>query len=202
MKQALKTGIISAIFIIWIVGLASTQTTAKKPEPDFRKCFWGASLNEVLVSEGITLEDCAYESKGNKSIIVFTDEDIDSLIGFIFIKDKLIRARIIPQEEHYSKNKYLDDYKDLKYILDGKYGERPVFDTWHDKLFIDDVSQYGLAISIGHLELNTFWVTKTTEIVLFLEGDNFEIKFGVEYISIDLIQLEEKEKELASKDKY
>jgi len=52
-----------------------------------------------------------------------------------------------------------------------------------------------MAIAIGHLVYQARWATESTEIILQLAGDNFEIKLEIEYKSSHLQELEQKAKE-------
>lgn len=83
---------------------------------------------------------------------------------------------------HINKNDYIDDYKDFKKIITKKYG-RPKQDEiiWKNDLFKDSYSDWGRAVSIGHLFYLSTWETPCTEIMLWLTGDNFKIDCLVKY---------------------
>lgn len=52
--------------------------------------------------------------------------------------------------------------------------------------------EQGLAVSIGHLACFSEWLTKSTDIWLMLQGDNYKLKFVVEYTSLKYVYLNEK----------
>jgi len=62
-------------------------------------------------------------------------------------------------------------------------------------LYKDDYQRWGFAVSIGHLGYYAMWKTLQTSIVILLQGDNYDITLGIEYMSEELKELEEREKE-------
>jgi len=105
--------------------------------------------------------------------------------------------------EHSNKNDYIRDYKNLKEILAKKYG-KPWSDrtTWDNDLFKNDRSQWGLAVSIGHLSYGALWDTSKTYITLGLSGDNYEITLLAAYDSRELKEWADKIKEEKAKSKF
>ena len=104
-------------------------------------------------------------------------------------------------EKHSNKTLYISDFKDINNQLSKKYG-KPKKDEiiWLDDLYKDDPSDYGLAISIGHVRYLAEWDLSESEIQSVLQGDNYEINFWVEYKGKAFKELEEKVIEKAKKD--
>ena len=83
--------------------------------------------------------------------------------------------------------------------LTKKYG-KPKMDfpgVWKNDLYKDDKSEWGFAVSLGHLAYGASWETSTTKIEIMLSGDNYKINLILSYFSKELEewvkQTEEKE---------
>lgn len=176
-----KKGIIKVfLFLILAVLLISVLSFAQE-KYDFRKTRWGMSKEEVKLSEGRKPD---YD---NGETIAYAGEKIANLrvnVYYSFVNDKLYRGGYGLAEKYIFKNKYIDDYKKLKELLVKKYGQ-PLIDRqiWHDDLYKDDPIEWGLAISIGHLEYLAGWERDNTNIRLVLEGENYKINLFVVYES-------------------
>jgi len=108
--------------------------------------------------------------------------------AYSFLENKLYAGGYIFIGEHTNENLYIEDYKDIKETLTKKYG-KPKTDIpglWKNDLYKDDKSQWGFAISLGHLVYGTSWETSTTRIVFSLWGDNYNIKLALYYTSKEL----------------
>ena len=147
---------------------------------DFRKTNWGMSKEQVKATE-----DKKPDSEYDNSLVYYVKIDGDDyLCGYSFLQDKLYNTGYVFVGDHSNKNDYIRDYKNLKEILTKKYG-KPKTDriTWDNDLFKNDMSQWGLAVSIGHLSYGNIWETSTTYITLGLNGDNYEISLIAAYDS-------------------
>jgi len=166
---------------------------------DFRKANWGMSKKEVKETEGKEPD-----SEFDNSLVYYVKIDGDDyLCGYSFLEDKLYNTGYSFWGEHSNKNDYIRDYKNLKEILTKKYG-KPKTDrtTWDNDLFKDDRSQWGLAVSIGHLSYGNIWETSKTYITLRLDGDNYEISLIVAYDSRKLKNWVDKIKSEKDKSKF
>ena len=155
----------------------------------FRKTKWGMSESVVKSSESLAV----FQEADN--LLVFKTkvlDDIDVNVEYIFIDNQLVRARYVITESYSNYNDYIEDYLGFKAILEKKYG-RPVDDQtiWRDDIHKDNSSNWGFAVSLGQLVLNSTWITSTTEIVNMLSGYNYEITCVVEYKGINLKEREE-----------
>jgi hypothetical protein len=154
---------------------------------DFRKTTWGMTKDEVIAAEttDVTpqLDDNTISYKG-------TVNSLDCNIVYVFIHDTLVRAYYDITEVRTNKNQYIRDYEGLKKILTDKYSQ-PDKDrvTWLNDMYQDNVNDWGQALSIGHLAYFSEWLTETTDIWLMLQGDNYKIKFVVEYTSLKYASL-------------
>ncbi|MCD8554123.1 hypothetical protein [Seleniivibrio sp.] len=176
--------------LLFVLMMSSLCVYAK--EYDFRNVNWGMSKAEVKKSEKAKLY------KESNELIVYSSKILGKnvIIMYIFTQNKLVRAKYGVTEEHSNKNRYIDDYDDLKGVLIKKYG-KPITENeyWENDLFKDNYQNWGVAISVGHLSYFTNWETNSTKLILGLYGENFDIKCVVEYISKEYEQAEEDENE-------
>jgi hypothetical protein len=166
---------------------------------DFRKCKWGMSKKQVKATESGRIE------RDDETVLAYSGKvsDMNCLIAYIFVENKLVRAKYAFIPKHSNQNDYILDYKNVKENLIKKYGE-PISDDsyWRDKLYQDDISQWGFAISLGHLRYSALWETESSEIFLDLSGENYHVDLASEYTSKQYKGLEEKAKEKKSKDEF
>lgn len=165
-------------------GVKTTEiryTGTNKDLPIFRDVKFGMSKTTVaeLAGDeiGFTTEDIIYCST---RILGF-----DSNLYYAFDQnDKLGEILFSIDETHSNDNFYIDDYYDIQKELIQKFGE-PVNDEiiWYNDLFKDDYSNWGLAVSAGHLKYVSAWEFDDMTIVLILNGDNYEINLFAGYTS-------------------
>lgn len=191
--KTLWKGALVALLVLLFVGnsLADDYT--------FRKTKWGMSIEQVKSSEPLEV------AKEVKNFLRYKTTVIgkDVLVIYIFVDNQLVRARYALAEPHTNKNDFITDYNDFKEILTKKYG-KPKQDEklWKDDLYKEDYSDWGLAISIGHLIYFSVWETEDTEIRDVLMGENYDISCIVEYASKKLKGIEEKAKEKKALEKF
>ena len=176
-----------------ILFLFSSISFCQESQFDIRKANWGMNTYQVINSENNAPSDSITSTTG-RSIIIYKSSinNISCDIGYIFIKNQLTRVKYIFNNEHSNKNEFIDDYKNIRELLIKKYGTPVKNETiWKNDLFKKDYDQWGTAISIGHLGYFSTWENNKTYIICYLNGDNYEIKFGIEYSSIKLKDLED-----------
>ncbi|MFX0208651.1 MAG: hypothetical protein ACFFDT_21905 [Candidatus Hodarchaeota archaeon] len=171
----------------------------------FRGALWGASkeqVKKVEISEFIKEDKVGGALKGLDNLVYKADvAGLDGMIIYYFAENLLTRARYIITESHSNKNLYIEDFKSIKSQLTKKYGFPERDDTiWSNDLYKGDPSEYGMAVSVGHLIYVAEWYPPETAIQLLLRGDNYEINLWVEYTSDALKEFEKKVREKAKKD--
>ena len=158
----------------------------------FRKTTWGMTKEQVRRTEKGKV------AKEESDMLVYEGSvlNLNCLILYLFTEGKLVRAKYGITEKHTNKNDYISDFGSLKKSLTKKYG-KPTKDKqyWRNKLYRNDYDQRGFAVSLGHLSYFTKWEPASTNITLFLRGDNFDILLGVDYQSQQFKYLEERAKE-------
>lgn len=176
-----------------VIGTAKEETEMDS-DKDFRVANWGDSKQMVKKLEGkpdvLNEADC----------YVFSDKValLPCTVFYSFIDDKLSRGTYIFKIEHSNRNKYIDDYEELVDLLTSKYGKPTEGGKdnaiWINDLYRDDYSDWGRAISIGHLAFLSTWETHNTVINCMLNGDNYEIKLAILYNSKEFSEAEDKNK--------
>jgi len=174
--------------------VAVTERAEQPPATrHFRQTTWGMCDREVGNTE-------AGEPTHVAEDLVVYDGSVGGLscdVVYIFAANKLVRAKYLVTARHADDNKYLDDYSQLKDSLKKKYGTPAYLDgqqsdsLWTNDLYRDDAFQWGMAVSAGHLSYFCEWQTPETTIFLVLDGDNYECRLVVEYVSKEMRPLEE-----------
>lgn len=132
-----------------------------------------------------------------------TVNNLDVIILYSFIDNKLVSSSYYVTETHSNKTEFIYDYEELKDVLINKYGE-PDFDDiiWFADLFKDNPEHWGVAIATGDLAYQSVWENEKTLIFLSLQGDNYKISFNVVYKSIELKYLEEEKNKAKNTDDF
>lgn len=157
----------------------------------FRNSEWGSSVESVKATESANF--ISEKSKGSTQRVNFTGEVGGSpvTISYDFTNNKLVSATYIFDEEHSSKLLFVEDFAKVTVLLKEKYDDPITEDTiWLNALYKDDVSDWGMAVSVGHLKFVWVWETNTTEIRHGLVGDNFNITHGIVYRSKKFMEME------------
>jgi hypothetical protein len=165
------------------------STYEDNSEFTFRRTLWGMSMEDVMSSE-----EGSFDKSDN--ILAYNDKYIGGkkcVIGYVFSKGMLVRAKYIFEESHSAKNLYLVDYQFISKILTTKYSTSSKENsTWLNDLYKDNIQKYGMAISAGHYSKSKQWNLTRSTIFHSLFGDNYEIKHIIEYSS-NLITEESKD---------
>jgi len=139
------------------------------------------SKEQVMASEKLTPVDdqeiLAYEVSIGR---------LDFYLIYSFFNDSLVQGSYGSIQSHSTDQQYIFDYHYLKDLLVLKYGEQTNEEehSWINDLYMDDYSMWGLAVSLGHMNLKSMWEDNETAILLLLSGDNGEITLSVTYMSI------------------
>lgn len=177
------------IFLLFLI-LSTILSIAQ--DFGFRKTKWGYTKNQVKSTESLELILDNDEILGYRTSVA----NLECTLGYYFKNNSLYAGAYNFSEEHSNKNDYLMDYLSLKQLLKEKYGEPKIDEiNWKDKLYQDDKEHFGLAISIGHLELFCNWETEDTFIQLSINGDNYDISLKTLYKSKKLSEEVEKMKQ-------
>jgi hypothetical protein len=162
---------------------------------NFEEMRWGLSKKQVVEMEGKPADQRKVRGlevmRYQQTII-----NLDCAIDYFFAANKLSLTRFTFSGDYLDKNSYLDNYQKVKDALVQKFG-RPLEAAmnWRDTSYKDDFSSWGEAVSLGHLELISRWLTSQTEITASLVGSDDEILLTVEYAGLQLKELARKSEE-------
>jgi hypothetical protein len=174
---------------------------AQTAAPDFRKAAWGMSQAQVLATEAGPPDEI---SQNNGEVIVkFQSVQSTELTGrliYVFVNDRLIRAKYISNAEHTDLNDFIADFRAAEPVLMERYGkptaERAVWDNDlyqqerlpyldQDRALASDIlpsdQHAGLSVSLGYLRLYTQRNAARTRIVHALTGENSRIIHQIEF---------------------
>ncbi len=142
-------------------------------------CF-GMTKEEVKASEK---EQPGFENETSLFYINQKAAGENAKILYIFGELGLEDIGVTFTDLHTNPNLYLDDYDRVYSALCEKYGEPalPKQFVWKSDLFKDLSSDYGILISMGHLQQWALWKFPEYDVGLYLSGENYEIDHGILY---------------------
>jgi hypothetical protein len=168
---------------------SGNQAESKK---NFRNTRWGMNRAQVVRIEG---SPNYHENSGGLDIIRYPQKvlNMDCMVGYVFAHNQLAKAKYSFLADYEDKNQYILSYNKIKDILIQKYG-RPEAERilWQDKHYQDNRSNWGLAISLGHMELNSVWMDSETEIRLRAYGGKGRIFLVILYSGLKYANLAQK----------
>ena len=165
----------------------------------FRNNSWGDNKNSVKAKENLEL------LQEDSELIAYTGQitGMDMIIGYLFANDKLTTGKYLVIEDHSNKNDYISDFNSLKKLLDKKYGSPKKDETlWKNDLYRDDFSEWGFAVSLGHLIYYATYENEKSEITIMLSGENYDIQLLIEASSKDLKEYMKKTNEKKALDDF
>ena len=171
--------------MLWTTAVLAAQPAQKE---DFRQTHWGMSKAEVRAVETAR----PTEDPDDEGYLLYRDsvEGLNCLLGYLFINDRLVRALYVIDQKHTDPTDYLSDYQRLKQALNQEYGQ-PAEDqeVWSNNLYRGKRAEYGNAVSLGHLKRYTAWKTPTSDIDIFLTGNNRRINLSIDFSCKGLTEL-------------
>jgi hypothetical protein len=162
----------------------------------FDEMHWGVSKKHILEMEG---KPSSQERAKGQDTMRYIQKviNMDCAIEYIFAANALKKTKFSFLNTYPGdKNAYLDDYRRIKDALVQKFG-RPVEENmnWLDSSYRDDFSNWGEAITLGHLVLNSRWLTPRTQIRASLGGADERVNLVVEYEALQTGELAKKSQE-------
>jgi len=158
----------------------------------FRSTRWGMSKEQVVGIEG---KPNHLENSEGLDFIQYPQRilNMDCMIGYVFVENKLAKARYSFLGKRGDENQYIEEYDKIKEILIKIYGKPSnEWAVWHDPQYKNDHSSWELAVCQGHLELNSKWTDAETEILLHLSGGKNRLSLEVDYSGLEYIDLAKK----------
>lgn len=183
----------------WEVASRDSTEGQDSEKHNFRRTKWGFTVDQVRASE----ESQAIHQTDD--VLVYEDRvaDKDFNVAYIFVSNKLVRAKYILKERHSNKADYLLDYATLKKVLKEKYGSPDEDESmWRNDLYKDDSDHWGMAVSVGHLILWSKWTLPETSVFLLINGENYDIDVVIEYSGLELASLEKQQSKQQNLDDF
>ena len=175
-------GLILAILLTFSIELVVAEEISKKSSDyDFRRIKWGMSQEEVTSAEPSTpISKDKYEIL-YKTVILKNNM---SLI-YRFYNDKLIGATYQLEDKYPRTEYYMDTYNEFNDALKNKYGDAIKNEiVWLDNTFKNNPDKKKFALSAGHLQYFSSWLTDKTRIKSILFGEFHNLILKINYISI------------------
>ena len=173
MGRTMRRLILLQLCLCLFAGVASAE---------FRGIPWGASMQEVLESEGEPIDRSA-------DGLVYETEigGLAAHASFHFVGDRLVAALYYFTEQYASYNSYIDDFRRIKKLLIRKYRD-PKEDVvrWEDDLFKNNPEDWGTAVAIEHLKFLAEWETDNSNITHMLLGKNYKVTHTIAYHSLSM----------------
>lgn len=166
------------LLVVLAEGMGAASSSRPNSTEGYRDTKWGMTAQQV--------RQVYPDAKEVGGTLMLAGEvgGKEAATGFRFAADRLAQVVVVFTKEYVNKNSYTDDYRELKALLSEKYGS-PKDDSadWSDRLYADDPSKVGMAVSVGHLRLQVVWETQLTRITLMCRGENFKVTLGLRYDS-------------------
>ena len=177
--------------LLFIVGMVTQVKLSWGDTYNFRHTNWGMTPEEVIASETIApIEKDKTMIKYNTQIL---DKNVELL--YLFAQNKLIGASYKLDENYLNSERFIKAYTRFKGELLKKYGlPTKEITQWKNDAFKSDRNKWGIALSLGYLEYFTFWEAPGTTVSCGLKEKNFYVLCSIEYWSMELSNLLDKNK--------
>ncbi len=178
--------------VLTIQGDGMKSENKEEIKNHFRSTRWGMSKEQVVRIEG--KPDHLKNSEG-LDFIQYPQRilNMDCMIGYVFVENKLAKARYSFLGKRGDENQYIEEYDKIKEILVNIYGKPGnEWAVWHDPRYKNDPANWELAVCQGHLEMNSKWTDPETEILLHLSGGKNRLSLEVDYSGIEYMDLAKK----------
>jgi hypothetical protein len=177
------------VFTIVLFCLMPLPILAAEGKHDIRQFSWGDSIKQVT-----SKEKAAVFKPIENSAPLYTEKTlgIDTVIGYLFVKDSLQGAIYIFKAKHEKGGDYLKDYNSILDWLTKQYGKpKSANRIWKDedarKLKASNESKWGDAINNSELSLTAEWSTPRMIIAHSMEKVSAEILHVVTFNSMALV---------------
>lgn len=165
----------------------------KRSLNSFRGIPFGSTKQYVIENERVSLEKQVVQGSVEMYFGTAYLTGKETLVTYNFIDNIFLQAMYILQAEHSNRNFYIDDYNQFKDLLIDKYGSPSAQDiVWNNRLYQDNIEDYGLAISIGHLKYYSQWKFDNGDVRITLDGDNYDTKLVLLYTTSEYFDKRDK----------
>ena len=182
-------------FELKIESPAAPDEDEEKTIDEFNGYKWGTKISDIKQAEiSEDLEEGTDYAIADDYLLI-GNQEIAGLTAFAvysYNDDEVLSAgQYALREQHTELNNYYDDYIDLVQSFSSVYGE-PEFTgyRWYDDTYKDDPSNWGLAISMGHVSFKTIWKDQSgNTLYILMNGAASQIITSINYESVDFALL-------------
>jgi hypothetical protein len=145
----------------------------------YKNATWGMAPDAVKKAFSDTK---FFDEQGAIYFLTNLGED-KATIGFKFVQERLYWVGILFDVETTNKQRYLEKFNDYENLLKKKYGAPKQSVRNVDDEYMPDEAT---ALSMGKGVYYDLWETTESQILLSLNGDNFDLTLRITYESIML----------------
>lgn len=157
-------------------------TAIQQREADFRKGFWGDSMDDIKRKEGKP-----NELNNVDWIYAFTTyvAGLECICAYRFTHDKLTSGKYVFLNNN--SDNCVDNYNQLVELLTKKYGEpfsndkKTTAPSYKQKICSE-----GELVWSGDMRFEAYWFTPFSTIAIILKGEGYQISLCIEYYSNEL----------------
>ena len=164
---------IPVIIVSVVIFTMLSVTSAACDEIDFRNSRWGMSKAEVKAAEtGELIREF------DESLIYQDTLDGETVaVHYYFLDNSLFLGVYVFDAQYKDLNDYIDAYNRIVSVINDRHGEPTTSEiVWENETYKNDPSKYGKAVAKADSTFFSRWETDSTDILLRLAGDNFEIE--------------------------
>ena len=186
----IQSSLVSKLFKVTKVNTISSSRRKRKTSrtslPAMKRVSWGIGSDRMLEFEG---NPQVSEQRNGWKVLEYHRKILGMLchIHYFFSGNRLVKTEYVFPGKYTRKKWHVEDYQKIKAVLTRNYGE-PVEDStfWYNPLYRDVPSSWGDAVSQGHLEYQSCWLTTDTSVLLSLSGQSEQVSLKLDYASLSL----------------
>ena len=171
---------IHAIIVTVVIFTMLSVTSAACDEYDFRNSRWGMNKAEVKATETGSL------IKEFDQSLIYQDTLAEETVAihYYFLENALFLGVYVFDAQYQDANDHIDAYYRIVSVINERHGEPTDSEiVWENDTYKADPSKHGMAVAKADSTFFSRWETDSTDILLRLAGDNYEIEHTLTYSS-------------------
>ncbi len=178
--------------ILFTLVLSSFGFKASAQTSDFRSFSWGSSLEQVQ-----SAEKASFYYKLKNYELEYEDQLAGSDCNVIYIfnsNNKLVSGNYFFTKKYSNPQIYMQEYNKFKTLLSEKYGKASSDkESWSSHVTASEKHSFGQAVADGNLAINTVWINNHTQIKLALITIDKHPSLQIQYTSLAIDEMENKD---------
>jgi hypothetical protein len=182
-RQMKKLNVVSGLLVVMmllgaLILLASGIMNANEKEVRFRRVPWGCTIEDIKRGE---LGELLVE---HPTMLIYKDwvDGSEVVCTFGIVNHRFMWGGYAFLDIHSNKNFFIGDFYSRDNLLREKYGPPREHEViWLNDLYKDDPNNWGLAVSMGHLQMSSEWKIGKVSILHILFSDDGEIDHLIKY---------------------